>query len=343
MDGNSLRRLFRFGVFEADEYTGELRKQGRRLPLQGQPLEVLLLLLDRPGELVSRAEFHQRLWAEGTFVDFDHGLNTAINKIREALGDSASNPRFVETLARRGYRFIAPVEVLNGDVTRTRAGSLAPTDSASEQEAAPATLAPRGPAPATSGPAEWRQPKPNMPASSGEVSKRPRGLLARPEDLPDASRRLVRTLFLLLQVMYLAFYAVSLARLAAVQGVIRAALPHTILGSAAQVLRAGDPAVWAVVLLTVTAAVGIPIRLYLISAAAFDAPGLRERFLRIFPAIFPLDALWALAPFLLTPWIGLGAALAGTAALLYAPFAQRSLILMGAGAPRQPGACSHGA
>lgn len=98
MDANSARRVFRFGVFEADEHTGELRKQGRRLPLQGQPLQVLLVLLERPGELVSRAELHQRLWPEGTFVDFDHGLNTAINKIREALGDSASNPRFVETL-----------------------------------------------------------------------------------------------------------------------------------------------------------------------------------------------------------------------------------------------------
>jgi cholera toxin transcriptional activator len=85
------------------------------------------------------------------------------------------------------------------------------------------------------------------------------------------------------------------------------------------------------VLLIVTAAVGIPTRLYLISAAVFGAPGLRERFLKIFPAIFPLDEMWALAPFLLAPWIGFGAALGSTAALLYAPFAQRSLILMGAG------------
>lgn len=139
---------------------------------------------------------------------------------------------------------------------------------------------------------------------------------------------MVRTLFLLLQLMYLAFYAVSLARLEIVQSVIRSAVPHTL---------------WAVVLLIVTAAVGIPTRLYLVSAAAFNAPGLREKFLKIFPVIFPLDELWALAPFLLAPWIGFGAGLGATAALLYAPFAQRSLILMGAGAPCRPTARSHGA
>jgi cholera toxin transcriptional activator len=131
-----------------------------------------------------------------------------------------------------------------------------------------------------------------------------------------------------LQVMYLAFYAVSLARLGIVQNVIRGAMPHTL---------------WALALLILTAAVGIPIRLYLISAAAFNAPGLREKFLKIFPVIFPLDELWALAPFLLAPWIGFGSALGATAALLYAPFAQRSLILMGAGEPYRPTARSHGA
>jgi hypothetical protein len=119
--------------------------------------------------------------------------------------------------------------------------------------------------------------------------------------------------------MYLGFYAVSLARLRVVEIVVAGTTVH---------------AFWAMVLLIVTAAIGIPIRLYLISASAFGAPGLRERFLKIFPAVFPLDELWALAPFLLAPWIGFGAALASTAALLYAPFAQRSLILMGAGAPR---------
>lgn len=317
MGAKSGRRVFRFGVFEADEHTGELRKQGRRLSLQGQPLQVLLLLLDHPGELVSRAEIHQRLWPDGTFVDFDHGLNTAINKIREALGDSASSPRFVETLARRGYRFVAPVEVLS-------AGSAAP------QPPAFASALPVESDNPTHGAAVQAQAE--SPAGDGSVEAvatatapgKPRRLLATPEELPQASRPLVRTLFLLLQVMYLGFYAVSLARLGIVQDVVRAMVPHTL---------------WAVVLLIITAVIGIPTRLYLISATAFGAPGLREKFLKIFPVIFPLDALWALAPFLLVPWIGFGAALGATAALLYAPFAQRSLILMGAGAP----AGSHGA
>src|SRR4051794_37271480 len=99
----------RFGVFEADLRTGELRKRGVRIRLQEQPFQVLALLLERPGELVTRDELRGRLWSADTFVDFDHGLNKAINKIREALGDSAENPHFVETVARRGYRFIAEV------------------------------------------------------------------------------------------------------------------------------------------------------------------------------------------------------------------------------------------
>src|SRR5450755_4929931 len=103
-------RLARFGVFELDLSAGELRKNGVKLRLQGQPFQVLALLLDRAGEVVTREELQQKLWPSDTFVDFDHSLNTAVNKIRESLGDSASSPRFVETLARRGYRFIAPVD-----------------------------------------------------------------------------------------------------------------------------------------------------------------------------------------------------------------------------------------
>ena len=105
--------LVRFGVFEADLRSGELRKNGAKIRLPGQPFEVLAVMLERPGEVVTREELQKKLWPDGTFVDFDHSLNNAINKIREALGDSAESPRFVETLARRGYRFIAPVETLD--------------------------------------------------------------------------------------------------------------------------------------------------------------------------------------------------------------------------------------
>src|SRR5579864_9217289 len=106
---HSNHRVACFGVFELDLSVGELRKSGVKLRLQGQPFQVLVMLLERAGELVTREELQQKLWPSDTFVDFDHSLNTAINKVREALGDSASSPRYVETLARRGYRFIAPV------------------------------------------------------------------------------------------------------------------------------------------------------------------------------------------------------------------------------------------
>ena len=102
-------RLFRFGTFEADPVTGELRRAGRPVGLQEQPFRLLMALLERPAEIVTRAELREKLWGE-THVDFEEGLNTAVRKLRDALGDSASNPRFIETLPRRGYRFIAPVE-----------------------------------------------------------------------------------------------------------------------------------------------------------------------------------------------------------------------------------------
>ncbi len=101
---------FSFGAFEVDWEAGEVRKHGIRLKLQEQPFQVLALLLRRPGQVVTREELRTQLWSADTFVDFEHGLNSAINKLREALGDSADNPRFVETLPRRGYRFVGTVD-----------------------------------------------------------------------------------------------------------------------------------------------------------------------------------------------------------------------------------------
>src|SRR5215469_1671921 len=112
----------RFGIFEVDLRAGELRKQGKRVKLQEQPFHVLTVLLERPGEVVTREELRNQNWPPDTFVDFDNSLNTAINKLREALGDSADNPRFIETLPRRGYRFLAPV---NSDQTKkSRASTM---------------------------------------------------------------------------------------------------------------------------------------------------------------------------------------------------------------------------
>ena len=114
-------RTIRFGVFELDLRSGELQKQGRKIRLEGQPVQVLMCLLENPGELVTREELHRKLWPADTFVNFEHGLNTAVKRLRQALSDSADNPRFVETLPRRGYRFIAPIQVVpaSGDVPIT--------------------------------------------------------------------------------------------------------------------------------------------------------------------------------------------------------------------------------
>jgi len=125
MQANDSPRHLRFGVFEVDLRTGELTKRGSRVRLQGQPFQVLAALLEKPGELVTREELQSRIWPR-TIVDFDHGLNKAISKIRDALGDSGDNPRFVETVARRGYRFLADVAAIehpDGPSAAARAGA----------------------------------------------------------------------------------------------------------------------------------------------------------------------------------------------------------------------------
>ena len=119
--------ILRFGVFEVDVRAGEVHKQGARIKLQERPFHVLTVLLQRPGEVVTREELRSQNWPADTFVDFDNSLNTAINKLREALGDSADNPRFIETLPRRGYRFIAPVTGVDGAAGGTAAGVSAVT------------------------------------------------------------------------------------------------------------------------------------------------------------------------------------------------------------------------
>src|SRR5262244_1715903 len=107
---NSPVRVVRFSTFEVNLQTGELRKQGQKLKLQEQPFQVLAALLERPGEVVTREELRRKLWPSDTFVDFDHSLNAAIKRLRDVLGDAADTPIFIETLARRGYRFIAPID-----------------------------------------------------------------------------------------------------------------------------------------------------------------------------------------------------------------------------------------
>ena len=137
MQSTETPRGFRFGIFEADLRTGEVRKSGRKVRLQEQPFQVLAMLLERAGEVVTREEVQKKLWAEDTFVDFEHGLNIAINKIREALGDSAESPRFVETLPKRGYRFVAPVEALDVQKPEVIPSAVMPEGSAKAELARP--------------------------------------------------------------------------------------------------------------------------------------------------------------------------------------------------------------
>jgi DNA-binding winged helix-turn-helix (wHTH) protein len=292
--------IFRFGIYEADPSSGELRKSGVRLRVQDQPFQVLLVLLERPTEVVTREELRQKLWPADTFVDFDHSLNTVINKLREVLNDSATNPRFIETLARRGYRFLTPVEF----VPKQSVPGSSPV--------VPATITPVSIPSPISTPEELNisiSKDPEPPKATPTVS-----VLTRLEDVPVVRRKHVRVLFFLIQAMYLCFYVIALARLTFVHELLEQTF--------------GYPA-WAMALLVITAVIGLPIRLYLISAVVSDLSGLTQKFHRLFPVTFLLDELWALSPFLLTPQIGIGLALAVTAALIYVPFAQRTLLLMG--------------
>jgi DNA-binding winged helix-turn-helix (wHTH) protein len=282
---------YRFGVFEADPTTGELRRKGVRIKLHSQPFQVLVMLLERPGELLTREEISRELWPDGTFVDYEHGVNSAVNRLRDALGDKASNSRFIETLARRGYRFVAPVEriSLNGD-----SPTASPVLPLSEEAAAP----------------------PANPAAPAE--SRPRmidRILATPEDLPRSPHLVVQTLFILLQVMYLAFYIGALANLEEINQLVSA------LSFAKQAFN----------VTMITATILIPVRTFLICAVLFYAPGLREKFRKIWWFLLPFDLLWSLSPFLLLHHINYGLALACMTFLVYSPFAQRSLVLMGAG------------
>ena len=279
MDDAQSSRRYRFGVFEADASTGELRRQGIRVKLNSQPFQLLLMLLDRPGEVLTREEISSSLWPADTFVDYEHGVNSAVNRIREALGDSAGNPRFVETLARRGYRFVAPVQRI-----------------ANAPEQSPGAAS-----------SSFERPKIlQTPAN---------GILASPEDLPKTPPYLVWTLLILLQLMYLGFYLAALTNLTEIQELL-SPLPN------ATVIY---------FFLLGTAAILIPARVFILCAVLFRAPRLREKFLKMWPYLLVADVVWALSPLLLLHHINFGLSLACMALLVYSPFAQRSLMLMGTG------------
>ena len=254
-------RKYRFGLFEVDKSAGELRKNGNRIKLQDQPLQVLITLLEHPQDVVTREDLRQRLWPSDTFVDFDHSLNTAIAKLRDALDDTASNPRFIETLPKRGYRFVAPVTA----------------DSPSPQSVTPKI-------------------EPHV------------------EHIPLPPRAVTRTLYALLQVMYLIFYCVALWRLddAGIRAEATWRIPASLIEAA----------------ILITGVLGVPLRLYTLAATAFDYRLFGDKYRILFPLLLLLDFIWALAPLLLVHKIGLGLAIGACAALFYSPFSQRMLVRM---------------
>lgn len=274
---------YRFDEFEADLRAAELRKNGNRLKLQLQPFQVLVALLERPQEVVTREELRQRLWPQDTFVDFDHGLNTAMVKLRDVLGDSASKPKFVETIAKRGYRFLGTAEVIS-------------------EQSAPAALKASA--------------QPEVAATTvGNPSLEPANLPTETDStLPRASRNTARLLFILTQIMYLIFYLSALF-----------SWENTYKASFNTWGRAGATAF---VVYMATSMVGIAVRFYLISATAMDYHLLGNKYRVLTPALFVLDMIWALSPLLIADRIGLGFALGACAALVYMPFAQRTLIKM---------------
>src|SRR5580693_4307829 len=132
------RRIIRFGAYEADLREASLTKAGIRIRLQEQPFQILVLLLEHPGQIVTREEIRHKLWSDDTFVEFDDALNTAVRKLRSALNDSADNPRFLETVPRRGYRFVAPVSLppeLNLVTAQAPGTASAPTPEIARSEA----------------------------------------------------------------------------------------------------------------------------------------------------------------------------------------------------------------
>ncbi len=220
-----------------DVRTGELKKQGSRIRLQDQPTKLLVLLASRSGELVTREDIQKVLWADSQFVEFDDAINTAIKKIREALGDGLTNQRIIETLPRKGYRFLLPVEAIpakgqspvgyGNDSSNTDPENSFPDANRTGEEAETGFALPRGPA---------------------------------------------RSVFLMIQVRYLAMYCTTLYYADAVESVLR--------GFEAIPVVVTLPAV------IVTAMCGIAVRLYLVSSVGFAHPAAGQKFQKLFPGSF---------------------------------------------------------
>ena len=279
----------RFDCFELDLRTRELRKDGSLIRLQDLPARLLALLAIQSGELVTRAEIEKALWGEDQIVEFEHSINTAMKKIREALGDDLAAPRFIETLPRKGYRFLVPVRQVDDSVPVNPVIEVA-RDVADPPHELPGT-------------------------STAEQENRggTQSLAAAEEQEFALPRATARFLFLIAQTGYLAMYAAALYKADAVQEILNRVL--TI------------PFQIGVFVVLASAMCGIAVRLYLITSVGFDHPAAGEKYFRLFPVLFALDMFWAASPLLLARKIGFGLSLGSVAALAYLPFAQRVLMM----------------
>ena len=301
----------RFESFELDLRTRELRKNGRIIKLQDQPGKLLALLARRAGELVTREEIEKALWGEDEFVEFEHAVNTAMRKIRVALGDELDKPRFIETLPRKGYRFIAAVETLDVTAPQGRAGTDAVHPGEGLQNKTPGQI--RSAQEATdkrAGTENALPEEPEVSASQAETLKK--GVPPGGETEFRLPKPLARFLFLTVQAGYLAMYCAALYKAEAVKDVLAGVL--------------GAPGSMLFPLVVILAMCGIAVRLHLLSSVGLNHPAAGAKFRRLFPALFILDTLWAVSPLLLVQTIGYGLALGAIAPLVYLPFSQRTLV-----------------
>jgi DNA-binding winged helix-turn-helix (wHTH) protein len=280
--------IIKFDEFELDLGRYELRRQGQPLKLEKIPMELLILLAGREGQLVTREEIIERLWGSNVYVDTRQGINTAIRKIRLALKDDPDDPRVLLTVVGKGYRLVAPIVTFETEIeAKTPASSRA---LAGQSESPGVAAAPKV---AEAGAL-------TVPAASKRPPADPQ-----PDARPVIDPRLARALFLMIQAGYLTLYGVVFAHLSQIQAL---RLPSM------------TPA-----LTLIAGLIGAAIHLYLTAAVAFNYPGSGRLFRQVFPALLAIDVLWAGSPlFLFERWGEL--TLLFFAALAFLPFSQRTLM-----------------
>jgi DNA-binding winged helix-turn-helix (wHTH) protein len=288
--------VLKFDEFELDLGRYELRRQGRALKLEKAPMELLILLAEREGQLVTREEIIQRLWGPDVFVDTRQGINTAIRKIRLALKDDPDNPRILQTVFGKGYRLVAPVVVAEStSAARAEAVPADHTEATPAETVHPAAGAGLTTAGTASVAASEAPEAPDRTVSSG----------ARPATHAPIDPTVARWLFLVIQAGYLALYGAAFVLF---QNIARLGLPSFV--------------PW---LILAAGLVGAAVRLYLIAAVGFNYSGSGVLFRQAFPGILILDTLWAASPMLLFGQLGYLSLLC-VAALVFLPFSQRTLI-----------------